>query len=189
VYVFKQEAARCDLSQTLDGPEPLGLSNFGLSLAVRGDMAVIGSRKGSTEASRCQTQASLAEYGTARLQRRLHTFRRDAKGRWRLVDTLAHASKSNFAWVGHATALDGRGHLIVAAPDDRGADLLGALSIYRRADRGWRLVRRVSNPMGEGQFATSLAVMKGHVLVGWASGKAHEVHRVGAFRVKGLLGQ
>ncbi len=144
-YLF--DATTGALLQTLVNPDPDEFDNFGQSVALAGDRALVGSDD-NTGGLRSGT-AYLFDISTAALEQ-----------------TIPNPNPADFDFFSHSLAMEADQLLLGAIGDDTGVSEAGAAYLIN-ADSGM-VLRSLLNPMpGSGdRFGWSVALGSGHLLVG-----------------------
>ena len=159
VYVRNDEGTPTDrfddtwaYQATLLAPDGQAFDQFGWSLAISGDTAVIGALN-ETDSENSGAVYIFTRSGTT----------------WTFQQKLtAPPAESNLLF-GSEIAIQGN-TLVVGSPLDQDGD--GSISIYKRVSGIWSLVQSISNPDLNGadaQFGTSIAIDQKHLVIGAAN--------------------
>lgn len=147
-YVFERGPNGWSQQAVLEAGDPGPGDRFGQSLAVAGDLAVVGAPFGD-------------DRGTD--SGKVYVFRHRG-ARWIQEAELTAPDGAPFDAFGYAVASDGQ-RIVVGAPRHRRG---GAVYVYRPAQTGWELETRLDPPGGAGnaQFGVSVATDSALALVG-----------------------
>jgi hypothetical protein len=143
-YVYRREDGVWTEEQKLLSPNPNSFDYFGFSVAVSGDVVVVGSRNDDVAGSNAGA-AYVFEYDGAN---------------WNLEDTLIGSNTTANDEFGVSVAVDGNVILVGAHLDDPVVGAQGAAYVFRKGLFGWieedRLVD--SNGAGSDEFGFAVAL-------------------------------
>lgn len=133
-------------------PDPSPADGFGGSVAIAGDLAVVGAKR-----------ADVAGLDSGRVV----VFER-LDGAWHATASLSPPDAAPGDWFGHAVATDGERLAVGAYGDDDLGEKSGAVWILSREQGGWAFEAKLVAPDGGSQkwFGYSLAIEGDRVLVG-----------------------
>ncbi|QPV64466.1 FG-GAP repeat protein [Halosimplex litoreum] len=164
-FVFERADGEWRHTATLTATESADSDEFGRSVALAGDTAVVGAPESSRRGD---------ESGAA------YVFER-AEGEWRETATLAHGDPAPGDRFGDAVATDGETVAVGAADDDTGpgtpatppatdalTEMVGSVTVFERADEEWSRRTRLTASDGreDDGLGYSVAVDDGVVLAG-----------------------
>ncbi len=170
--VLQQEDA-CEVQKVVYIPGH-GNSDFGISVAVEGELAVVGAGKGGTSQGFGPGAVLVYEYSGLS---------------WQQLDRLLSADADNYDNFGASVSVSGT-RILVGAPlhESNGVTNSGAAYIFEREDGVWVQVAKLkaADSQAAAVFGTSVALdgdtaiigAHGRNLVGYASGAAYVFERI-----------
>ena len=153
-YIYFRNGTTWSLQTTLPNPAPANNDNFGFSVAISGDYAIVGASQ--------DDPSGVSNAGSAYIYFRSGTA-------WSLQTTLpnpAPAANDNFGW---SVAISGDYAIVGASADDpSGVVNAGSAYIYFRSGTTWSLQTTLPNPepASTDQFGYSVAISGDCAIVG-----------------------
>jgi hypothetical protein len=175
-YVFKRSGDSYELEAKLVAPDPTDGAEFGRSVAVKGNLVVVGARFASI--------GGIERAGTA------YIYTRTA-GEWRFVQKLAADFPSSEGNFGRAVALDNNLLVVTARKEDINSGDEGSAYVFFRNGQEWILEARLeaSDPTAEARFGQPVAVKGNLIATGARRADPEGNENAGAVYFFGLYGQ
>ncbi|MBL9156265.1 MAG: hypothetical protein JNJ70_02250 [Verrucomicrobiales bacterium] len=173
-YLFSREAGNWEQVAYLKASNPGSMDQFGWSVAVDGDSAIVGARNedGSTTLVDGPSDDAAADAGAA------YVFRRGPSG-WVGMAYLKAPNMDAGDLFGHSVALEGDFAMVgaeheegssgvVDGPFDNGTIQAGAVYVFRSTESGYvnQAYLKAPNPGGGNNFGSALSVAGELILVG-----------------------
>ena len=169
VYVFTRsvQSGAWHVTASLERETPESSAWFGNAVAVSGDWIAIGA-PGSDVPDESGAHPTAMSVGEVTM------FHRNAEGAWKLHTTLRPPQSPQFASFGSALAIDGEtlvigapGYTVPSEPREE-SSAIGAAFVYRLSTATVELTQSIFAPDAGAStfFGLSLALSKGHLLVG-----------------------
>jgi len=151
-YIYVRSGTTWSLQSTLNNPTPAASDNFGYSVAISGDYAIVGARYDDTGADNAGSAYIYVRSGTT----------------WSLQSTLNNPTPAVNDYFGYSVAISGDYAIVGAYLDDTGADNAGSAYIYVRSGTTWSLQSTLNNPtpVANDIFGWSVAISGDYVIVG-----------------------
>lgn len=151
-YMYSRVGATWLLEQKLLASDGANPDQFGWSVALDGDVALVGAWQKMVD--------TFEAHGAA------YVFRRSGTS-WIEEQRLLPSEGQEMSFFGQAVALDGHVALIGAEHDFPGANQQGVVYEFRRSDGLWREIQRFTAPIGQGidSFGEALALDSRRALI------------------------
>lgn len=153
-YIYFRSGTNWTLQATLPNPSPNTNDQFGWSVAISGDYAIVGAFQ--------DDPAAVSDAGSAYIYFRSGT-------NWTLQATLPNPSPNAVDLFGHSVAISGD-YAIVGAYGDNPAGVgdAGSAYIYFRSGTTWSLQATLPNPAPDAndQFGRAVAISGAYAIVG-----------------------
>jgi len=151
-YIYVRSGTTWSLQATLNNPTPAARDNFGVSVAISGDYAIVGAHTDDTGATDAGSAYIYVRSGTT----------------WSLQATLNNPTPVTNDIFGYSVAISGDYAIVGTSYDDTGADNAGSAYIYVRSGTTWSLQSTLNNPAPAAGdvFGWSVAISGDYVIVG-----------------------
>ena len=153
-YIYFRSGTTWSLQATLPNPQPDSSDQFGYSVAISGDYAIVGAY--------LDDPSGVGNAGSAYIYFRSGTT-------WSLQATLPNPEPASNEFFGHSVAISGD-YAIVGAYQDApsGVTDAGSAYIYFRSGTAWSLQATLPNPepAGSDRFGWSVAISGDYAIVG-----------------------
>jgi hypothetical protein len=127
-------------------------ANFGTSVSISGDMAVVGAIFGQTN-----NEVTGAAY----------IFNRQDEGTWEQTARLRPSNLNYDDRFGSSVAISGNTAVVGAPNDDEKGEDAGAAYIFERQDDGiWQEATKLAPAGRDGNFGSSMAISDNHIAIG-----------------------
>ncbi|MFK7971384.1 MAG: FG-GAP repeat protein [Bacteroidia bacterium] len=155
-YIYERDAGGNWINvQRLLASDKAAYDNFGYSVAISGDYAIVGAYK--------------EDDGTTRDNGAAYIFERDASGNWIEVQKLLASQKANDGYFGSRVSISGDYAIVGAFREDDGKTDNGAAYIFKRDASGkWNEEERLlaSDRDHYDYFGHSVSISDGYAIVG-----------------------
>ena len=153
-YIYFRSGTTWSLQATLPNPEPATSDQFGHSVAISGDYAIVGAF--------ADDPSGVTDAGSAYIYFRSGTT-------WSLQSTLPNPERASSDQFGFSVAISGDYAIVGARLDDHsGVTNTGSAYIYFRSGTTWSLQATLPNPapVSGDQFGWSVAISGDYAIVG-----------------------
>jgi hypothetical protein len=159
-YIFERSGGRWIPVQKIVASDRTAYDEFGYSVAVSGDNAIVGARRTTLTTD----EDNNGYTGTG------YIFSRDQSGKWKETLKIIPADRKSGDLLGVSVAMNGELAAISASNADSISPNEGAVYIYRLADGKWTQVQKLwsSNHGGYSGLGISVAICEGNVIAGAA---------------------
>jgi len=140
------------LQATLNNPTPADSDNFGVSVSISGDYAIVGANGDDTGADNTGSAYIYVRSGTT----------------WSLQATLNNPTPVAYDHFGVSVAISGDYAIVGARYDDTGARDAGSAYIYVRSGTTWSLQSTLNNPTPKSydEFGYNVSISGDYAIVG-----------------------
>ncbi len=151
-YIYARSGTTWSLQSTLNNPTPSANDEFGYSVAISGDYAIVCAWLDDTGAGGAGSAYIYVRSGTT----------------WSLQSTLNNPTPATSDYFGYSVAISGDYVIVGACLDDTGADNAGSAYIYVRSGTTWSLQSILNNPTpaANDYFGRSVAISGDYIIVG-----------------------
>ncbi len=153
VFVYERIGDNWIHTQTLEDPEPQEEAWFGVSCAIDGDVAVVGSREDADGINRSGS---------------VFVYRKDLSGTWQFEAKLRAETPKTFGFFGHAVDIQGDRLVVGSIFGNGGAFESGTVRVFERFNGFWFQTAKLIPPGQNGNdfFGIDLSMKDNRVLIG-----------------------
>jgi FG-GAP repeat len=154
VSIYQLTGGSWVLMQKITDGTGAASDNFGVSVSISGNYAIIGARRDDVGANTDQGSVSLYQL---------------IGGSWVLMNKITDPTGAANDWFGNSVCISGNYAIVGAYNDDVGANTdQGSVSLYQLTGGSWVLMSKITDPTGAANdwFGNSVSISGNYVIVG-----------------------